>query len=203
MSDQEYYNYIFRSILDDNKICYIQNYDQKKKPYRDVELTPFEFIVFSEKTNQNHLIEIIGNEYPLIEKKEWGKESPNYEITGEISPKKDQRRIELENTIIWQNLFHGSCTSLLVFMYIFSDYSAEKEFKSRMKDTCYYFKLLVDFKYYEKKEVYGALLAVTAKDYLEYINTNKVPLNDVKFKKEDAMSYLKNITEYIPDLVKK
>lgn len=196
--DQDYFNYVFRTILAQNRACFVQNHDQEKKPYRNINLNPFEFLVFSEELNTNYIVEIVGNEYPKMEKK--GQIfSPNYEIRGRISTKKDSRT-QLEHTIIWQNIFQKSFKSILLFLYIFADYSAEKEFKSRVGDDAYYFEMSVDYTFYEKKKIYCALLACSAKDYLEYINTNELPDTELEISKEDAPKYLKNPVEFIPEL---
>lgn len=199
--DQDYFNYIFRTILGEKRACYVQNQDQDKKPYRNINLNPFEFLVFSEKLNKNYIVEIVGNEYPRMEKK--GQIlSPNYDVRGQISTKKDSRK-QLEHTIIWQNIFQKSFSSILIFMYVFADYSAEKAFKEKIGDTAYYFNIMVEYKFYEKKKVYCSLLASSATDYLEYINTHELKDNELEFSKEDAPKYLKNPIEFIPELRKK
>ncbi|MHA1339763.1 MAG: hypothetical protein ACTSRZ_09765 [Promethearchaeota archaeon] len=201
MLAQDYFNYVFREILNRNKICYIQNHDQELKPFRGIELNPFEFLVFSEIDDRNFIIEIIGSEYPTADQI-GGQKVFNYSVLGEINKDRQLRRIELEHTLIWQNIFKGNFQSLLVFIYIFKDYEAEKAFKAARGKNAFYFTMFVNYKFYEKKEIYGAILAVAAQDYLEYVNTNKIDLNDMKFKKEDAKKYLNSIVEFLPELKK-
>ncbi|MHA1819429.1 MAG: hypothetical protein ACTSU2_04180 [Promethearchaeota archaeon] len=201
-NDQEFYNYIFRTLLERDKVCYIQNYDQKKKPFLGVLLNPFEFLVFSEHLNKNFIVEVVGNYYP-IKRRVPGEamEQVIYDILGEISKKEEQRHIELEHTIIWQNIFKGEFTSILVFIYLFRDLIAEREFNKRMGDRASYFKIMVDYKEIIKnEEMSGALCVIPAKDYLEYVNLNKIPITNIHLKKGDGKKYLSPITEFIPDI---
>ena len=183
--DPEFYNLTFRQFLEENHVCFVQNRDRDPKEFMGVQLTPFEFLVVSQVKNANYIIEIIGTPLP--------NERGSCQVTGRINTG-ESRRIELEHAIFWQNMFK-SFTSYLVFLYVFRTEEAIEEFKKCLPNVGRIFKHATK----GIEQTFG-IAAIPSNEYLVYVNTKKIPYDDIHIKPKDLPNIFRDVSTLIPDL---
>ncbi len=182
---KEFYLHVFRTILEKNKVCFIQTADQDRKRFMGMHLSPFDYLVVSEANNKNYIVEIVGNKFP--------KNKTDYSIDGRLKVAKS-KRLDLEQTIIWQNIF-TNFKSYIVFLYIIQNNEAKERFLKALPGIGEVYRYKVRGTFY-----WIGTAAIPSNDYLEYVNTEKIPKDDVHIKEKDITKILKKLSDLIPDV---
>lgn len=176
---REFYFQTFRTVLERNKICFIETADKNRKRIDNESVDPFNFLVLNESAKKNYIVHVIGNKYP--------KEHDNYSVDCRLKIA-GSKTLDLERSKVWEKFF-VNFSSLIIFVYIIKDTESKEKFLNVVKNAGEVFRYKIRGVFY-----WVGITAIPVNQYLDYLNKENLPKNDAYVKEKDLASELKSFS---------